>query len=149
MQRTIQDLSARRQHHQSHRDNLKIQMSEIQKAIQIRRHAQLQHQRYLDDQARHNQPELDFWESHLSLSIDGAGHEDMLRFTFTHIDDRDWERECWFEMDMSGKAYSIISTEPRLDHESVDDVLERLNETGELASFLKSMRQLFVGFVRS
>jgi len=45
---------------------------------------------------------------------------------------------------MSAGNYDVPSTEPRLENEDVDRVLEALIETRDLAVFLKSMRSLFV-----
>ncbi|GAB7350918.1 hypothetical protein MBLNU459_g1430t1 [Dothideomycetes sp. NU459] len=149
MHETIDELKAQRQEHLIHRDDLRAQIADVQKAIQVRRHAQQQHQRQLDDQARHNAPELNFWESNLCMRIEGAGDADQLKFIYTHVDERDWERECAFDLDMSRREYEIVATEPRLEDEAVDAVLERLNETRELASFLKAMRSLFADAVKS
>jgi len=139
----IDELNSRRDSHLSRRDELKVQISEIQKAINIRKQAQQQHRRYLDGQAMHNRPELQFWESSLCLRIDGTGVEDHLRFVFTHLDERRWERECWFELSMGNKDYEVIRTEPVLEGDQTRPVLDRLNETRDLAMFLKGMRGLF------
>ncbi|KAK4971930.1 kinetochore-associated Ndc80 complex subunit spc25, partial [Elasticomyces elasticus] len=141
-------LSSRRDEHQQLRDGLKLQIAELQKAIRSRRDAQQQHQRRLDGQARHNMPELSFWESNLCLKIEGAGSEDRLKFVYTHVDERDWEKECWFELSMGGREYEVIACKPRVEKEAVDAVLERLNETRELAGFLKGMRTLFAEAVK-
>lgn len=148
MHEAISELEAQRVQHLAHRDDLRVQIADVQRAIQVRRHAQQQHQRQLDDQARHNAPELNFWESNLCMRIEGASDADKLKFVFTHIDERDWDRECGFELDMGRRDYKIIATEPRLEDEAVDAVLERLNETRELASFLKGMRCLFADAVK-
>lgn len=148
MQQAISHLKAQREDHQSHRDDLKAQISDVQKAIQVRRHAQQQHQRQLDNQARHNPPELHFWESHLCMRIEGSEDADRLRFTYTHVDERDWDKECSFDLDMAGRQYAVLSTEPRLENDAVDAVLETLIETRDLSAFLKGMRCLFVDAIR-
>lgn len=78
------------------------------------------------------------------MRIEGAQDEDKLRFAYTHIDERDWDRECSFELNMATRKYDIIFTEPKLEHDAVDAVLDNLNETRDLAAFLKGMRALFV-----
>lgn len=82
------------------------------------------------------------------MRIEGLGIDDRIKFVFTHVDERDWDRQCWFELNMETKDYQIVSAEPALDDEAVDAVVERLNETRELASFLKAVRALFVDSVR-
>ncbi|KAK4888656.1 Ribose-phosphate pyrophosphokinase, partial [Elasticomyces elasticus] len=69
-------------------------------------------------------------------------------FVYTHVDERDWEKECWFELSMGGREYEVIACKPRVEKEAVDAVLERLNETRELAGFLKGMRTLFAEAVK-
>lgn len=69
---------------------------------------------------------------------------DHLRFVFTHVDDRNWERECWFELCTEKREYEVKIWEPKLERERVDEVVERLNESRDLGGFLKAMRSLFV-----
>lgn len=143
MHEAIDELKAQRDNHISKRDDLKAQIAEVQKQIHSRRHTQQQHQRALDSQARHNGPELNFWETNLCMRIEGAGVEDRLKFVFTHVDERDWNKECWFDLSMGQREYEVMETQPELEKEAVGAVLDRLNETRELAGFLKGMRSLF------
>ena len=149
MHEAIADLKARKEDHLAHRDELSTAIAEVQKAIHVRKQAQQQHKRALDSQARHNGPELDFWETTLCLRIEGTGVDDQLRFLYSHVDEQDWEKECWFQVDMGGREYEIIGTEPQLEREALQTVLDRLNETRELATFLKGMRSLFVEAVKA
>ena len=142
MHEAIAELNDRREDNLARRDDLKSQIAEVQQAIQKRRQAQQQHQRQLDSQARHNGPELRFWESSLCLRIEGLGVEDRLKFVFSHVDERDWEKECWFVLSMEKREYAILETQPSLEGDSVQEVLDRLNDTRELAGFLKTMRAL-------
>jgi len=149
MHQAIDELNSRREDHLARRDDLRAQIAEIQNAISKRRQAQLQHQKQLDGQARHNGPELQFWEASLCLRIDGTGYEDHLKFVFTHVDEKHWEKECWFELSMATSEYDVLETQPALEKDSLQAVLERLNDSRELASFLKTMRSLFVAAVRA
>ena len=144
MHTAIATLTTQRDERLSHRDALKSQIAEVQKSISARREAQLKHRRYLDGQSRYNEPELEFWESYLGLRIEGLGKADRLKFVYTNVCEREWEREAWFELDTSEREYRVLELRPKVERESVDGVLERLNETRDLASFLKSMRELFV-----
>lgn len=83
------------------------------------------------------------------MRIEGSEDADKLRFTYTHVDERDWDKECSFDLDMAGRQYTVLSTEPRLENDAVDAVLERLIETRDLSAFLKGMRCLFVDAIRS
>jgi len=97
----------------------------------------------LSAQARHDVPELDFWTSNLGLRIEGAGKNDRLKFVFTHIDERDWNREAWFELNTERRDYEVLTCRPKLEQERVEKVVERVNETRELVVLLKGMRELF------
>ncbi|KAF2473753.1 uncharacterized protein BDR25DRAFT_217977 [Lindgomyces ingoldianus] len=148
MHSAISTLTVQRDERLAHRDALKSQIAEVQKAISARREAQLKHRRYLDGQSRYNEPELDFWESYLGLRIEGLGKEDRLKIVYTNVCEREWEREAWFELDTSEREYKVLECRPKLDREEVERVLERLNETRDLATFLKGMRELFVDVLK-
>jgi kinetochore protein Spc25, fungi type len=128
----------------SARDALKAQIAGTQRDIDARLAAQAAHKREVEAQSRFNVPELDFWVSTLCLRIEGAGHDDRLKFVYTHVDERDWEREAWFELDTSGKDYGVLHCRPKLEKDRVERVMEKVNETRDLAVMLRGMRELFV-----
>ncbi|KAF2458963.1 chromosome segregation protein Spc25-domain-containing protein [Lineolata rhizophorae] len=140
----IQQLTSQRDTALSSRDALKAEVADVQAAIAARRDAQHKHARYLDAQSRFNGPELQFWEDHLCMRIEGAGLADRLKFVFTHVHERDWEREGWFELDLGKREYEIVAYRPKVEKEGVEGLLERLNESRDLTAFLKGMRELFV-----
>ena len=126
---------------------LEPEIADAQVSIKQRREAQAAYQRSLDAQARHNIPELRFWEHCLGLRIEASGFdgtEDQLRFVFVCVDERDEEKECWFELAMGGREYEVAETQPKLEKDRMDEAVERLNEQRELGAFLKAMRVLFV-----
>lgn len=149
MHSAIHSLTQQKEDHLARRDQLKHDIASVQASIKQRKDAQAAHQRSLDAQARHNIPELRFWEHCLGLRIEGTGTLDRLRFVYLCVDERDGEKECWFELAMGGKEYEVAATKPRLERESVEEVQERLNETRELGAFLKGMRGLYVSAVRA
>lgn len=149
MQAAIASLSAERDKQLALRDTLQKQIEETQKEIDARLAAQRTHQAQQEAQARFNVPELDFWITNLCLKIEGAGQDDRLKFVFSHIDEKDWEREAWFELSTTSRDYEVKHCRPKLDRESIERVLERTNETRELAVLLKGMRELFVEAFKS
>lgn len=149
MQAAIASLSSQRERHQAQRDALQQQIAETQREIDARLAAQRAHQAQQEAQARFNVPELDFWVTNLCLKIEGAGQDDRLKFVFSHVDEKDWDREAWFELSTASRDYEIRHCRPRLDREKIDRVLERTNETRELAVLLKGMRELFVQALKS
>ncbi|KAK2625614.1 hypothetical protein QTJ16_004926 [Diplocarpon rosae] len=148
MKMAIASLSAQRDAHLATRESLKQQIAETQKQIDARLAAQRAHAQHIDSQSRHNIPEMDFWTSNLCMTLDGAGLNDRLKFIFTHIDDRDWTREAWFELDTGKREYEIPYCKPKLEKEQLERVLDKLNENRDLRGLLKGMRELFVEAVK-
>lgn len=149
MQQAIASLTEQRDKQAAMRDALKEQIVATQREIDARLAAQRAHAAQLEAQARYNVPELDFWVTNLCMRIEGAGAEDRLKFVYTHIDERNWEREAWFELSMSGRDYDVRHCRPKLEREKVEKVLDRVNETRELVVLLKGMRELFVEAMKS
>lgn len=149
MQAAIASLSSQRDAQLATREALKQQLAETQKAIETRLTAQKAHAKYLDAQSRFNIPELDFWTSNLGLAIEGAGQNDRLKFVFTNIDNNDWSREAWFELDTARREYEIPYCKPKLEKEQIERVVEKLNESRDLKVLLKGMRELFVEAMKS
>jgi kinetochore protein Spc25 len=149
MQAAISSLTAQRDRHLTTRDGLKEQIAETQKAIDARLAAQRAHAQHLDAQSRFNLPELEFWTSYLCLRIEGAGQATRLKFIYSHVDERDWEKEAWFELDIGRREYEVLHCRPKIEKEKVERVVEKINETRELAVLLKGMRELFVEKMKS
>lgn len=148
MHAAIATLTTQKQSHEHHRHHLQTEITSTQSLIRQRREAQTAHQRALDAQARHNLPELKFWETCLGLRIEGAG-EERLRFAFGELG-IGGDGEGWFEIDTGavGGGFEVVRTEPRLEGEEVEGVVERANEARDLVLLLKGMRGLFVEALR-
>jgi kinetochore protein Spc25 len=144
MQSAIAALQSQHDAQVSARDALKAQIAAAQRDVDARLAAQAARRRQMEAQSRFNVPELDFWVSTLCMRIEGAGQDDRLKVVYSHVDERDWEREAWFELYTGNRDYEIKHCRPKLEKERVERVLERLNETRELAVLMKGMRELFV-----
>ncbi|PWY67481.1 kinetochore protein Spc25, partial [Aspergillus eucalypticola CBS 122712] len=144
MHAAISSVTLERDSRLAKRDRLKQQIDETQKAINQKLEAQKMHARYLDAQARLNVPELDFWQDYLCLRIEGAGREDRLKFVYTHLLEKDWEAEAWFELGTGSRDYAVFHTRPKLDREALERELDIVNEDRDFGAFLKRMRKLFV-----
>ncbi len=144
MQSAIAAITHQRDAHAQHRDRLRSEIASYNKQIAQRKAGQAQHAKELEAQSRLNTPELDFWETNLGLRIEGAGHEDRLQFVFTNLDERDWEREAWFELNTEKRDYAVASCRPKLDEGEVESIVERLNESRDLGAFMKAMREAFL-----
>ncbi|PGH17029.1 hypothetical protein AJ79_01413 [Helicocarpus griseus UAMH5409] len=130
------------------RDRLKQQIDETQKTINQRLEAQRAHARHLDAQARLNVPELEFWQDYLCLRIEGAGREDRLRIVYTHLVEKDWEREAWFELGTGGRDYEVFRCRPKVERSAVEAELAVVNDDRDFGGFLKRMRKLFVAAMK-
>lgn len=145
MHAAISALMAQKEDHVARRTQLQNEIAATQTQIRQRREAQAAHQRALDAQARHNVPELRFWETCLGLRIEGAGDGgERLRFCFEGLDGKD----AWFEIDTGARDFEVVGTKPRLEAEEVDAVVETANETKELNGLLKGMRGLLIDALR-
>ncbi|EFY84521.1 putative kinetochore protein SPC25 [Metarhizium acridum CQMa 102] len=149
MEAAIASLSAQRDAHLATRDSLKKQIAQTQAEIESRLAAQRAHAAQQEAQQRFNVPELDFWITNLCLRIEGAGQADRLKFVYTHIDEKNWEREAWFELVTSSRDYDVKHCRPKLERDDVERVLEKVNESRELVVLLKGMRELFVEAMKS
>ncbi|KAM0242350.1 hypothetical protein ACHAPO_000764 [Fusarium lateritium] len=149
MESAIDSLASQRDNHLSTRDSLKAEIAQTQAEIDARLAAQREYTQHQQSQSRFNVPELDFWITNLCLKIEGAGHDDRLKFVYTHVDEKDWEREAWFELVTSSRDYDVKHCRPKIEREKVERVLDKLNETRELVVLLKGMRELFVEAMKS
>ncbi|KAG9256334.1 chromosome segregation protein Spc25-domain-containing protein [Emericellopsis atlantica] len=140
----IEELARQRDEQNATREALKAQIEQTQAEIDKRLAAQRAYAQRQEAQSRFNVPELDFWIQNLCLTIHGAGREERLKFVYTHIDEKDWEREAWFELLTGSRDYDIKHCRPKLEREKVEKVLDKVNESRELVVLLKGMRELFV-----
>ena len=144
MHAVIASITAQRDSQAQDRDRLKTEISTAKKLIAQKLAAQQQYAKDLDAQARFNAPELNFWTEYLCLRIEGVGRVDRLKFVFTHVDERDWQKEAWFELDTERRDYMVATVRPKLEAEDIERCLARLNDNRDLGMFLGGMRELFV-----
>ncbi|KAL9104672.1 MAG: hypothetical protein Q9163_000415 [Psora crenata] len=143
MEQAIEALTQQRDQASSHRVSLQSQITAIKRDIATRQAAQSQHARDLEEHSRHNVPELNFWETYLGLRIQGGGKVDRLRFVFCNLNERDWSREAWFELDTERREYAVVDSRPKMDREVVERCVEGLNSSRDLGQFLRKMRGAF------
>lgn len=139
MHEAIQGLTLQKEEHNRQRDHIKTEIEFIQASVRQKREAQASHQRALDAQARHNLPELQFWEACLGMHLEGTGVEDRLRFVFDSSGEREATPECWFELQI-GREQKVVNTKPRLEREDIEAAQESLQETKQLGLFIKTIR---------
>ena len=76
-----------------------------------------------------------------------------MRIVYSHVYESDWTRECSFTIDLSQRDYkgkthslfklsaSVIECKPMLN--TLNGLVEQLNESREFYEFLKRMREAF------
>ncbi|KAJ5226670.1 kinetochore protein spc25 [Penicillium citrinum] len=143
MHAAISSITVERDSRLAKRDRLKQQIAETQKSISQRVEAQRAHAKHLDAQSRLNNPELDFWQDYLCLRIEGAGREDRLKFVYSHLSEKDWEDEAWFELGTASRDYEVFHTRPKLDRDALEKEVDLVNDDRDFGAFLKRMRKLF------
>ena len=144
MESAIANISRQRDSRAQHRDRLHSEIASYNKQITQRKAAQARYAKELEEHSKLNIPELDFWETYLGLRIEGAGQVDRLKFVFSHVDERDWEREAWFELDTERRDYRVVHCKPKLEDSELEACVDRLNESRDLGPFLRGMREVFV-----
>ena len=145
----ITTITASRDTNAQHRDRLRAEIRSYNRQIDQRKAAQEAHAKEVEEQARLNVPELDFWETYLGLRIEGAGRVDRLKFVFSNLDERDWDREAWFELDTEKREYRVATCRPKAEEGDVERHVERLNESRDLGEFLRGMREDFARSMKS
>ncbi|KAI5286840.1 kinetochore-associated Ndc80 complex subunit spc25 [Ascosphaera aggregata] len=148
MRAVIADVEARRNLRQQARDKLKQRIEETQQRIQQRLEAQEAHARQLEVQARLNVPELEFWQDLLCLRIEGAGREDRLKIVYSHLVEKDWEQEAWFELGTGSRVYEVYHCRPKVDRAAVEKELKIVNDDRDFGAFLKRMRRLLIAALK-
>lgn len=144
MHSAITSITQQRDSRLTARDRFKQQIDETQKTINQRLEAQKAHSRNLNSQARLNAPELEFWQDYLCLRIEGAGREDRLKVVYSHLVEKDWGMEAWFELGTASRDYEVFHCRPKLEKDAIEKVLDIVNEDRDFGAFLKRMRKLFV-----
>jgi kinetochore protein Spc25 len=144
MHAAIASITMERDARLAKRDRLKQQIAETQKAINQKLDAQKTHAKHLDAQSRLNFPELEFWQDYLCLRIEGAGREDRLKFVYSHLLEKDWEAEAWFELGTASRDYEVFHTRPKVDRDALEREVDLVNDDRDFGAFLKRMRKLFI-----
>lgn len=148
MHAQIANLESRQSNQMTVKDRLRNSIAQTQRQIDAKLQAQQEYSQKMDDQSRLNEPELNFWETYLGCRIEGAGDECMVKVVYTFPPSRGSkeEREASFELQVpetGGGGYRVVHALPKLDSMQVDKVVNRLNESRDIATLLKGMRLLF------
>jgi kinetochore protein Spc25 len=92
------------------------------------------------DNASLRAPELKAYQDYLGLKIMGVRSDEM-KFSFVCIDNKNWDREFWFVVNVSD-VYRVVECEPFLPDMKVLE--EQLNRDQDFYNFVRNVRQAFV-----
>ena len=160
LQDAIGKLSKQKDQSAKVKERLSMEIRQIREEVEVRKREQRLYDESLEEQRRLNSPELRFWTENLGMKIEACENAssksrktdtDRLKIVFTHVDEAQWEKECWFELEMSAGSnggYNVGMSKPKLEREEVERVLEVMNATSNLARFFGGMRSLFVKVVK-
>lgn len=138
----IESFSSKRDEMDQMRKQLVQQMEKVKDNIRKKKELQLKERKALNEQMALISPEVYFWEQTLGLRIEGV-QEDVLKFEFTNVDEKDYSRAFSCTLDLSEADYKIIKCKPELSADVVEAIVKGLNETRRVNLFLKNLRKAF------
>lgn len=68
-----------------------------------------------------------------------------MKFSFTCVDEKDWQREFSFVLQVNDKSYEIMECLPDIPEK--DECLAQLNKERSFGAFLARMRKSFAALV--
>ncbi|KAJ3061499.1 kinetochore-associated Ndc80 complex subunit spc25 [Podochytrium sp. JEL0797] len=89
-----------------------------------------------------------FYQDKLAMTI-ASIKKDTLKFTFTNINNKRWEEEYSFVLDVTGTEYKLLDCTPSGAIDTIDQMLAFLNESRDFYRFLKEMRRGFLEYSTS
>ncbi|KAF8934461.1 kinetochore-associated Ndc80 complex subunit spc25 [Dissophora ornata] len=137
MSKAVQQLSIRRDDMKQVRESLEEQVAMLRKEVKAKREARIAQKKALDEQVLKNKPELASFESILAMRIIG----DHIGFTFTRINELDWDQEYSITVDVSQHDFAVSDCDPVLPE--LPSLLRYLNDTRDFYGFLKRVRKTF------
>ncbi|EPY53611.1 kinetochore protein Spc25 [Schizosaccharomyces cryophilus OY26] len=90
-----------------------------------------------------NMPELQFWQDYLGLRMEGV-HEEVIRFVFTNIDEKDWNKPFSFQINLAQIDYKVTHCRPPVPN--LDDLVNKLNQSRDFYQFLRDIRKSFSNY---
>lgn len=95
----------------------------------------------LERQVQLNRPELAVLEKYTGLSITPAERRGTLRFAFRLLSATAPNDACSLDLDVSQSQYTAPQYDARLSKETVQRLLQSLNDQGDLPAFLCALRR--------
>ncbi|KAH3680240.1 hypothetical protein WICMUC_000421 [Wickerhamomyces mucosus] len=127
---------------QQERETLSNQVKDLNDKVQIRRNELTILQNEQRKQIDQNIPEVLMFERLLGLKFSSL-KTGCLKFIFINIDDKDPQREYELNLDVNEYDYKVLSTNPNLNQDLLNQSINNLNNDRDLVKFLKQIREFF------
>lgn len=135
----IEALNSRHQLLQQETINIQQQVDDLSNEINSKREELFALNKNLSTNRDKDLPEVLLYEQLLGLKIVGV-RNDLLKFIFININHKDPIRQYSLLLDVSEDDYKVPETSPVID---TTQVLQELNTSRDLATFLSKIRNLF------
>ncbi|KAJ3088166.1 kinetochore-associated Ndc80 complex subunit spc25, partial [Quaeritorhiza haematococci] len=104
LRRTIDDLTRTTETRQHELEDISSKVINLAAEVRRRREALLNLRKRRQQEINSKMPELLIYEDKLALKIVPV-KEDHMRFSFTHVNETEWNQEYYFDIDVSDRAY--------------------------------------------
>ncbi|SCV03068.1 LANO_0G01948g1_1 [Lachancea nothofagi CBS 11611] len=133
----------RKQKLESEKVNLTTDSKELQQLL-AQKQDEIHHKRQLlQRQQLRDLAEVQTYSQILGLTIE-APKPEVLQFVFHRVSESDPTLTCEICLDLSQELYRLSGTQPGLTKDALQDLELHLNNTGDLAQFLKASRTALI-----
>ncbi|KAL1917888.1 uncharacterized protein VTP21DRAFT_3722 [Calcarisporiella thermophila] len=145
-QNKIYELSKQKESIEDRKAILQAQLDQIRVELKRKKDARIARIKALEAKKSRNEPELRCYEEKLAMKIHSV-KSNWLKFVFTHINEKNWDKEYSFTVDVSERVYKVPKCNPQI--ENINELVAWLNETRDFFGFLKRIRKAFKDSARS
>ncbi|RCK62245.1 putative kinetochore protein SPC25 [Candida viswanathii] len=142
----FESLASKKQELANVKDELESRILQLSASIKENMQLLNRSSDYIMVQIEKSLKELAKYEAYMGLRIKVEDPTTM-SFRFFNLDPNDYDREFALDLDISGNEYKIANTSPRMADQAVVKLERELNESKQLARFLKQARNVFKDFV--
>jgi len=136
--------------------HLRAKLAETKRAVAERKEEQKRYETWIGGMRGEDSREAAVWEGLLGVRVESAPRlnafdagkdEEKLKFIFLGLGINSRHngggKETSFILDVGKGGYAVSACEPELEADEVGALIRRMNESEDLAAFLKGMRGLF------
>ncbi|WBW71380.1 Ndc80 complex subunit Spc25 [Schizosaccharomyces osmophilus] len=139
----IQTIQGKAEAMQKRKQTILDEIERCRVVLTTKRHTKEELDSLKRKQEQLNMPELQFWQDYLGLRMEGV-HEEVIRFVFTNIDEKNWDKPFSFQINLSHIDYEVTHCRPPL--LILDDLVKKLNQSRDFYQFLRDIRKGFIDY---